>query len=80
MDNDGGHKVLSQDGIIVNHPQPIIIGNHVWIGSHVSILKNSNISDNSIIGYKSNVCGTEKYSTIVGNPAKVKKNGLIWNH
>ena len=23
MDNDGGHKVLSQDGIVINHPQPI---------------------------------------------------------
>ena len=32
------HDVL-QDGQVINQPEPIIIGNHVWIGCRCTVLK-----------------------------------------
>lgn len=82
MDNDGGHQLL-KDGLEVNTPEPIIFGDHVWIASECSVLKGSNISSGSVVGYKSNVCGlmceTEN-AVIVGNPAKVKNVSVRWEH
>lgn len=83
MDNDGGHQVISKEGNTINIPMPILIGNHVWIGSCVSILKNTIIGDNCIVGYKSNLCGLQAVDNnqmIVGNPAKARITNTNWLH
>lgn len=82
MDNDGGHTIMF-DGVIRNLPREIHIGDHVWIAAESSILKGSLITNDSVIGYKSNVCGLkciENNSVIVGNPAVIKSTGFQWNH
>ncbi|MGS0525300.1 hypothetical protein ACU8V7_09025 [Zobellia nedashkovskayae] len=33
----------------INYAKNIIIGNHVWVGAHSSILKGATIADNSIV-------------------------------
>ena len=48
-DNDA-HDIINKSGEITNHPQQVIIGDHVWIGMRAIILKNSEIGSDCIIG------------------------------
>lgn len=64
----------------INPSKDIQIGNHVWIGYRVIILKGVEISDTSIVGTGSVV--TKSFSTgnsiIAGNPARLVKSGIDW--
>ena len=84
MDNDGGHSIIDKRNSTISvKSKEIFIGNHVWIGSKSSILKGSIISDNSIIGYNSFVCGLKFFqadSLIIGSPAFVKRDEITWKH
>lgn len=48
-----GHAVISDNGEYLNKGEDIIIGNHVWLGMGVNILKGSRIPDNSIVAARS---------------------------
>lgn len=64
----------------INPAQDIVIGNHVWVGERVTILKGVTVGDGSMIGCCS-VAVKNKYpcdALIVGNPARVKKNNIKW--
>jgi maltose O-acetyltransferase len=51
---------------------PVIIGNNVWLGSRVIVLKGVTIGDNSVVAAASVVCKSIPASCIAaGNPAKV---------
>lgn len=65
----------------INHAKNIVIGNHVWIGTNVTILKGSEISDNSIIGTQSlvNKAFNTTNCVIAGNPAKIVKKSVNWD-
>lgn len=84
MDNDGGHTIINEgcsQSTIKN--KEIVIGNHVWIGAESSILKGSVVSDGSIVGYNSFVCGLKTNNTkclIIGSPAYVKREQISWKH
>ena len=66
---------------IVNRSYDLHIGNHCWLGKNVTILKNSILPDNTIVGCGSVVTGkfNESNCAIAGNPAKVIKNNLAWH-
>lgn len=49
MDSDG-HEIINKENELVNKNEEIIIGDHVWIGSTVTILKGTSIANGSIIG------------------------------
>lgn len=60
----------------------INIGNHVWLGNGVSVLKNSKICDNSIVG-KSSIVNKKFNETnviLAGSPAKIVKTNVNWDH
>ena len=68
------HKSRKENSI------PILIGNHVWIGMNVIILKGVTIGDGAIIGAGSIVTkDIPAYSLAAGNPAKVIKDNVEWN-
>lgn len=55
-------------------PEPVIIGNNVWIGMNVVVMKGVTIGDNVIIGANSIVTKDIPANTIaVGSPCKVIK-------
>lgn len=58
----------------LNSTKKVIIGNDVWLGTHVIVLKGSIINNGAIIGANSLVKGEiEQYSICVGSPAcKIK--------
>jgi acetyltransferase-like isoleucine patch superfamily enzyme len=65
----------------INYAQDIVIGNHVWIASHVSVLKGVKISDNSIVATRAVVTKAfpEKNILIGGVPAKKMKENINWD-
>lgn len=72
------HGTLPNERENIGKLGEIHIGNNVWIGNDVIILKNVNVGDNSIIAAGS-VVKTGNYPSdciIGGNPAKVIKNIL----
>lgn len=58
----------------------IVIGNHVWIGCRATILKGTNILDDSVIAAGAVVSKKiESPSVLVaGNPALIKKTNITW--
>lgn len=64
---------------IVNKVKTMNIGDHVWIGANVTVLKNVNIPSGCIVGWGSVVSGQfkEEHSIIVGNPARQISNKKI---
>lgn len=80
-----GHPIMDYETRkIINKVKNMNIGDHVWLGANSTILKNSSIPNNSIVGWGSVVSG--KYYTqdeggvvLAGNPSKVVKQGIIWD-
>lgn len=74
-----GHQVLLKNRLKASK-RSVVIGNHVWIASHVDILKGVNIPEGCVIGYRSCVTKsiTTSHSLIVGYPAKPIQNDIAW--
>ena len=67
---NGSHNIASCD---------IKIGNHVWIGANVTILKGVSIGDGSIVAAGSVVTKSIPEACLAaGVPAKVIKENVQW--
>lgn len=63
----------------INYAKNIKIGDHVWIGAHVEILKGSIIEDNSVVGIRSIISNYIPSNCIAaGAPARVIKKDINW--
>ncbi len=77
--NGDSHAIL-RDGVRVNWPRAVRIGNHCWVASHVRILKGTVIADNCIVG-NSAVCSGKldtPNAIYSGNPARLVQEGIDW--
>lgn len=79
MNTSDGHKVW-HDGKIIKMDGPITIGNHVWLTSNCSILKNVAIPDDNIIANNAlvNKIFTQCHCLIGGVPARIIKTNVDW--
>jgi acetyltransferase-like isoleucine patch superfamily enzyme len=74
------HTVCNHNNEIINHDKAVHIGNHVWLGAKVLVLKGSQIDDNSVVGIASIVTKhIPANSLAVGAPAKVLKENINWS-
>lgn len=75
------HSIL-QEGIKVNNDKEIIIGNHVWIASHVNIYKGAFVPDHTVIAAGSSIHENPEFSEentiITGLPNRVLKRNIDW--
>lgn len=73
QDWQNGNFIANKNWDTVNS-KPIVIGNNVWLGFDVVVLKGVTIGDGAIIGARSVVTrDIPAWSVAVGNPAKVVK-------
>lgn len=80
--NTDYHGIYNADGERINPEKDVIIGRSVWVGLGSKILKGTEISDNTVVGCGSLVAGhfNDNFIIIAGNPAKVIKRNVFWNH
>ncbi|SMO96767.1 acyltransferase [Gracilimonas mengyeensis] len=72
------HGIYS-NGNLLNENKPVKIGSNVWIGANSTILRNTQIEDNCIIGANSLVKGKLSGNTIyAGNPLQAIKEFEYW--
>ena len=78
--NGDSHSVLDvASGKRINPSLPIRIGDHVWLGRHVTVLKGAVIGNDAVIGAAAVVTGEVPTGVIAaGVPAKVIKTGVDW--
>ena len=64
----------------INQSVSIDIGDHVWIGTGVTILKGTSIAENCMVGAASLLCKsyTNPHCVIAGVPAKEVKYDIDW--
>lgn len=66
----------------INESAPILIGDHVWIASHVCVMKGAKISDNSVVACGSIINGREisegENNIVTGLPNRVLKRNIQW--
>ena len=79
MDSDW-HHITNLEGHIQNAPGYVEIGDHVWLGAEVMVLKNSHIPANSVVAARTTYYGefTEQNLLIGGNPPRVLKREIDW--
>lgn len=71
---------ITQDGQLVNVPKSIRIGDHVWAGKDVAILKGVTIGDGAVIGMRSIVTHNLGERTLnLGSPAKAIRENIDWS-
>lgn len=76
------HSILNQEtGKRINPSQDVTIGDHVWVGNDVKILKGVKIGEHSIVGTGAILSGGDYPShSIIGGigHGKVLKTGIDW--
>ena len=76
-DNDGGNHQILAPGY--ENAKPITIGNHVWLGENVMILKGVTIGEGAIVAASSLVIkDVPPHTLVAGSPAKVIKDNVSW--
>ena len=81
MDTDHHNIYLVGNNMVINKSKKIKIGNHIWVGADVKILKGVSIADNNIIGMGSIITQSiEKENVIIGNKVETKilKENIKW--
>lgn len=80
--NTDAHPVFDiNTGKLLNKVNETKIGNHCWLGAKTTVLKNTVIPDNCILGYGAIASGKfeEEHCVLAGNPAKIVKRGVTWD-
>ena len=74
------HPIYDTMGNRTNLPQPVAIGEHVWVAPDSKILKGANIGDGAVIGSDTMVTNQviPPFSLAVGHPARVVKHDIRW--
>ena len=75
------HSVLDLSGRRINASRSITVGEHVWFGRNVTLLKGAEIGPHCIVGTGAVVTGKfpEPNCSLAGVPAKVVKRGVDWS-
>lgn len=80
--NSDAHAILEYgSNKLVNYVDGIYIGEHCWVGKDVTIMKNTYIPNDCIIGANSLVSGKleNEHAMYAGNPAKLVRTNRTWN-
>ena len=75
-DNNGEHYII-QPGY--TWKAPVVIGDHCWLGSNVSVMKGVTIGEGTVVSANSVVTHSlPAHCIAAGNPAEVVSTDIIW--
>lgn len=76
----GDSHTILQNGERINPSKDVVIGEHVWVGQKVLILKGSSLAKNSIVGAGALVTSSynQEGCIIAGVPSKIIKENISW--
>jgi acetyltransferase-like isoleucine patch superfamily enzyme len=76
------HTITDLGGLRINPSAGICIGNHVWVGKNVMVLKGVRIADSCVVGACSvlSTAFDTPHCSVAGNPARVVSQGVDWRH
>lgn len=73
------HPIYNEEGVRINNPKDVVIGDHVWIAPNSVIMKGAVIESGCIVGSHSMINkNIPANSCVVGMPGKVVKEGVTW--
>jgi acetyltransferase-like isoleucine patch superfamily enzyme len=80
MDSDW-HYITDQEGTVLNPDSAILVGDHVWIGSRVLLMKGARIARDSVVAAGSVVTRGTYHANVVlaGIPAREISQGITWS-
>lgn len=75
------HSILNAEGKRINPSEAIKIGDHVWVGHRVTVLKGVSVPNNTVIGTGSIITKSfsEGHVIIAGVPGKIIRRQTNWN-
>lgn len=74
------HPIRDGDGVRINPDKDVRIGDRVWLGARVCVLKGARIGPDTVIGMGAVVSGEiPSNSVAVGVPARVVRGGTNWS-
>lgn len=78
--SDSDWHTTLKNGEMQGHYAPVVIGNHVWIGSNVLIGKGVELGNDVVVGAYSKVtkCKVAAGVTVAGLPAREVTTSLTW--
>ena len=78
--SSGSSPIFYKDSeTIINPSKPVSIGNHVWLGKYVIVLKGVTIDDDAVVGMRSLVTrNIEGNSLNVGIPTMQIRRNINW--
>ena len=75
-DNNGEHYII-QPGY--TWKAPVVIGDHCWLGSNVSVMKGVTIGEGTVVSANSVVTHSlPAHCIAAGNPAEVVSTDIVW--
>ncbi len=73
------HPILDKENKLLNPSKPVSIGNHVWLGRYVKVLKGVTIGDGAVVGMDSLVTRDIQPGTLnAGSPTRCLKEHIQW--
>ena len=74
------HVITDLEDNRINYGRDIVVGDHVWVGQQVVILKGASIAPDTIVGTRSLITNGVYPANVVlaGSPAKVVKEKVNW--
>lgn len=81
--NGDNHPIyaVGHTDVRLNPSSDVVIGNHVWLGANVKVLKGTYIADDVFVGACALVSGKLEtaHTLYIGVPAREFKSGVTWN-
>ncbi len=75
-----GHPIFHENEVI-NKAKKITLHDNVWIADNVTVLKGVEIGEGSVVGIDSVLTkSVPAHSIAAGNPAKIIRNDINWDH
>lgn len=73
------HQILNEAGEVTNRPEPVIIGDHVWLATNALVLKGVTIGEGSVISANSTVNKNVESYVNFSSKYKIHEKRVKWD-